>query len=435
VISLSRLLPLLVPPVVVAAAVGGVFARAASPETLRVTREESIRVRWSVPSEFDRLQVDIEAYLSAYGEDLDARRFATEAFARMLLPQRALEVALPAGRPADPQEARRFAAIVLEVLGSIPGPPPHPTALYPRTTLARIDAGDAAAREELFATVKSIQMNDIVDWFIPAYRSETQGKRALVEALSRREDSYFQLAAAIGATGPRVTDRVPFLLGILRSAEWREARRPTWQQICRALGSSKTPEALEALRAERASRTETGPEGDMRRLTVDVALALAGDESARAHVLEVSADFVANDWVSLLYVGGLQTRLFQGDLTAADDLAALWRLVEPKPGTHPLQEPITRLQLVVGCLLCDALPPPTIPADEWMSVFEKHASPLHRAIALAWAWRHRRPGALDEMVEELRKGLATAPVFNSAAYDTSGVAAVVEILRAWYRWS
>jgi hypothetical protein len=183
--------------------------------------------------------------------------------------------------------------------------------------------------------------NEIVGWFIPAYRSETLGKRVLVEALSLRDDPHFRLAAAIGATGPRVLDRLPYLLEILRSPEWREGRRPTWQQVCRAIGSSMAPEALSALRAERASRTETGPDGDLRRTTLDVALALAGDAPSRERVLAASADLAANGWVSLLYIGGLETRLFQGDETAAADLSALWELVRPKPGSLPHEEPVS----------------------------------------------------------------------------------------------
>jgi hypothetical protein len=431
--SSTSFLRLLVPPLVVAAGVGAILARAASPETLRETREDSIRARWSVPAEFEALERDVEAYLAHHGDDPDARRFAAEAFARILLPRRALDVALPAGTPPDPREARRLA--VLEVLGTVPGPPPRPSALYPRTTLARVDAGDPAARAALAEAAAAMGMNEIVAWFIPAYRSETAGKQAVLEALSRREDLHFRLAGAIGATGPRVTEHVPFLIEVLRMPEWREGRRPTWQQICRALGSSKTPLAIEALLAERAARTETGPDGDLRRTTLDVALAIAGDGPSRDRVLAASADPTGNGWVPLLYAGGLQMRLFQGDETAAPEIAELWRLVAPRPGTPPLEEPVVRLQLAVGMMLSDALPPTSIPVSDWALELEKHPSPLQRAIALAWRWRHRDPGALERMVEELRQGLDTAPVFVPAAYDTAGVSAVVEILRAWYRWS
>jgi hypothetical protein len=430
------LLRMLVPPVVVAAAVGGIFARAVSPETLRATREESIRVRWSVPSEFDTLQADIEAYLKAYGDDLDARRFAAEAFARMLLPQRALEVTFPRGARVSPQEVRWFGRVLLEVLGTFPGPPPRPSALHPRAVLARVDAGDAAAEEELAATIRAIGMNEIVAWFIPAYRSETQGKRALVDALSRRDEPHFRLAAAIGATGPKVRDRLPYLLEILRSPEWREGRRPTWQQVCRAIGSSKAPEAVEALKAERASRTEGGMEGEQRRTTLDVALALAGEEESRRRVLsDAKSDRAAHAWSSLLYVGGLQTRLFQGDESAAPDLATLWTLFDVDPAAPFTEESVIRLQLAVGLMLSDALPPASIPVGDWARELASHPSPLQRSIALAWAWRHREPGTLEGMVEEMRAGLASAPVFAPGAYDTAGVAAVVEIARAWYRWS
>jgi hypothetical protein len=86
-------------------------------------------------------------------------------------------------------------------------------------------------------------------------------------------------------------------------------------------------------------------------------------------------------------------------------------------------------------MLSNALPPPSIPVADWVRELADHPIPLQRAIALAWKWRLREPGTLEKMVEELRKGLASAPVFIPGAYDTAGVSAVLEILRAWYRWS
>src|SRR5262245_20709884 len=151
---LSRTTLLAVPPLVVAAAVGGILARAVSPQTARGAREDSLRARWAVPSEHARLLKDVDAYVAEYGADPEARWLAAEAYTRMLLPERAFNsVFQGSGAVVDTRTARRFAAPVLPLLGRLPGPPPVPSALYARTVLARIDAGDADARTELLENI------------------------------------------------------------------------------------------------------------------------------------------------------------------------------------------------------------------------------------------------------------------------------------------
>lgn len=416
----------LLPPLVVAGVIGGLLSRAFSPETERTHREDAIRARWGAQADFAALAKDLEAFVRDFGGDPEARWLAAEAYVRIGDPAAAFDAVFSDLRMReDRRTPRRFAGLMLERLSWMPGEE-KPAPLLVRATLARIDAGDPEARTELRKRVATMQYSEMPMWFIPATRAATASRSVLAEAIAARADvREFRIAAGGIVTGPKDKRFLDLLLEVVAS-DWRIEHLPAWRQVCRAVGSSMDPKATEILRQARNEVTGEGPFANDQRATLDVALALSEDPVALDRLDDHLRDPENGEGYLLLYATGLVTRWSQGDSKAGSRLKDLW--------SHATS-PLARLHVGYGVLLSDMLPPPEIPADEWAEALAAGPHPAQRVIPLAWHYRRRDPQALAATVLELERAIHEANLYKGDVAETANGTAVLEILRAWLRWS
>lgn len=391
----------------------------------RAALEASVRMRWGSPVEAPGIARDLDGYLERYGAEPEARWFAIEALARVGRAAAAVDVAAATpGFSATPGALKRLATLLLETLGTDRADPTRLTWLFPRTVQARIEAGDARAREELERVVAKLPTNGIIGLFMVAVRSPgSAGSRALGEALARRADVHeFRAAAAILLTGPHRVDDVPFLEEVLRST-WREDRRPTWQQVVRVLGATGDARAVGALLR---AREEAPPEPSHARNvqeTLDVGLALAERPDARERVMS-RLHATDGEWIAVLYANGLLTRWVHGDDGAVARMAQVWD-ADP-PGT-------VRIQLLYGCVMAEK-PPEGLPLEAWAGVAANATDPLAKTLGLVWRFRRKVPGAADDLLALLRTSLRGYGLEGQAGGETAEASSALDILRAFARW-
>lgn len=419
--SASRRLLRFVPPLLGAALVA-YLVLGNVPGQERQKAEASIRLRWESAADATTVANDVGAYLARHGEEPDAAWFAIEAYAHLRDVPRAVAVVTdrPALRAAR-GTASRLARILANALSELRGRPGSPSMLSVRLLLARLDADDEDARREWDAVVPKLEVPSLMAYYVPAYRTPGHGCEAIAAGFARRaEVREFRTAAALLRTGPARQQDVDWLLEIFHSP-WREERRPSWQNVTRALGSTGAPRALAALRAmhEKAVATGDTPTRD----AIDVGLAAADDLDARERVYALTA--AGEGWPAAVYGVGLAQRLAQGDATAVPRLLELWDR-DPRP--------VIRLQLGEGVLLADPAPPPNPVWTRWADVFASAADPLFRSIGHAWRYRQGDDQAFDSLAADLVEVARKTDLTSPANPDDADASAAVEVLRAWMRW-
>ena len=413
-------------PPVVALAVLGAVAWAVATHSDRAPREASIRTRWASRLEFESVAADAAAYLRDYGQDEDARWFAVEAFARVEAPVKAFDAAF--GREAGRTRAATRARLAALLARTLAGTPEARTVMSPRLLLARFEGGDATA-EDVRRALMELVPDQFVSWFVPAHRSRTSATQTVAEVFLGRPEPASKLAGTILSVAPGSGIAIDPLLGALATS-FRYERRPTWRQICRSLGACGEPRALAALRTERERLGAASFDGaesiDDDRFALDVGLALAGDDAARARVeagLEQGPRF---EWGGVLYAEGLEVRAAAGEREAYDRLVSIFDRM-------PLS--LVRLQVFYGLALSDVPPPADVPMDRLAQVLLDSGDEFHGVLAHLWAYRNGAPGAVEATERDLRKALADPQSTQAIADGESvGSATVYETLRAWMRW-
>ena len=430
--ALARRLPILVPPLVIAAIVGFLLVRSGSGGDCGA-REAAIRARWVTAGELESVTRDVEAYVRDCGTDERGRWFAAEAWARIGKYARAFDAVLGPKAPAPTAaDAHRFATLMLSLLGHPPGDLRASTWYYPRFLQVRIEAGDEKALTELSEVVSSISWTDIASFYVPFHRRPSPAVAALsTRLLSRAAEKEFAVAGAALGTGPGDTAHIPLLLDVLRGS-WRVERRAMWQQAVWALGVSGVPEGAAAVRKERERLVDKGMAADFFRLTLDMGLALADDADAQKRVLEALPAAAhptvgdATGWAGPMYAIGLQTRWARGSKPAAAALEALFGG----------RSNAAMLQVGVGCLLADPLPEGSDAfLDRVAKAFAGGPEAVQRVAANVHEFRRGRPEALSRLIRDLGALLANADLVNGEIEAESTVTPVIEILRAFARWA
>ena len=424
--ALARRLPILVPPLVIAAIVGFLLVRSGSGGD-REAREAAIQVRWGTAVEFGSLAGEIEAYVAEHGADAEGRWFAAEAWARIGKYTRAFDAVFGPKAPAPSgADARRFATLLLPLLGHPPGDFGASTWFYPRFLQVRVEAGDPKALAELSEIVAALSWTDVSAFYIPFHRRPSPAAAALSAGLLSR--SGVRELAVVGAslgTGPGDVAHVPLFLEVLRGS-WRLQHRAMWEQSVYALGVSGAPEGVAALRAERERLVEKGLAADYLRLSLDIGLALADDAVARNRVLEGIAAGKTAEWAGPMYAIGLQTKWARGSRPAAAALDVLF----------DVRSDATMLQVGIGCLLADPLPEGSGPfLDRVAKAFARSEEAVERVAAHIHDFRRGRTDALATLVRDLGAHLVSTDLVAAKMKDEGSVTPIIEILRAFACWA
>jgi hypothetical protein len=419
----TRRLWLFVPPLVVVGLVAYVVLRAVEVKD-RGPREESIRVRIASPVDHPSVLQDLPAYVEKFGEDVEAKWFAAEAYTRVRAPAKGYDVLWDDPRIAgDPATTQRYARMLVRVLS---GTDEAPTGLRERLLLARAEAGDADARETLRESVASMRFEQGgLVFFKSLVRAPTSALHVVADGWFGREDPMLRLAGAALGTGRQDAGRVETLVGLL-TGDWPHPKRGIWSEAIRALGVSDDPRAVEALERLRAAVVGDDVMQQAERVTLDVGLALAGAPGAAERLHEALRDERMRFAFST-YAEGLIWRLYRQDPGAVEKAVAFWDAY-----------PAGRLLLAYGCLVGDPPLPGGVPASAWADALEATGQPGETAVASVYRWRARRPGddgPRRALLEGLRRALddpeATAPY---ASGDDVGSFTVYETLRALLRW-
>jgi hypothetical protein len=420
-VARARRLALLLPAVVVAGVVGWVVSRTRA-ERERERAEASIRARWEVVSEIDRVGDDAERYLADHGRDEASRWFAAEALARAGRLSHAHSAVWDSSLAEDPATARRYALMLLERLPEMPG---RPNRLGPRALLARVDAGDPRA-QEVFRDV--VLGTDLALAFRPTFEaaalSDGPGRRTFAELLRRRGERQSDIAAANLTVGSRDREGLDLLIDAAGSGELRP-EPSAWVRTMRTLGASKDPRAVATLRAAQRA-LPAGAAGDFERGAIRIALAVAGEEPEAGGVEADLASGRMTDDEAVLYGSGLATRLQQGDLSALPAVLSLW---SRSPG------PWTRYVLARALLLSDDPPPSGVPAADWVEDLRRGGDTLLGVVADSYGRRAGDRAASRALVAAVGGAFADPEATARHAEGVRGPSAVVlEALAALARW-
>ncbi len=410
-------------PLVVGLGLVGAWVWTGAPSRARERIESDIRLRWESATEAPSVAVEVASYLGRFGAERDAVWFAVDTYAHLRDPVRALDAVT--SRPAvrdEPGAARKFARLLIEPLRRKRGTAEVKTALASRILHVLLEAEDRDAQRDWVDLAMHLSTPEAMTIFVPGSRTPSIGTTAIGTALAARtENRELRCAGAILLAGPRHNDDVPFLLDVFRSS-WRDERRPMWQHVVRALGSTGDPRAIEAL------TTFVDPtSGDPRlptRATIDLGLALAGDREARARLL-ADQNGVGMPRVLSLYGAGLAVQLAQGDERAIPRLVELW---------NAATDPMFRFQLAEAVLDADPLPPKTFPAERWADEFVQSDKVLFRALGHAWRFRMRRETAFESLGADLVEAAALVNFDDLRSPEDTGPGALIQVLRAWLRY-
>ena len=389
----------------------------------REQAETSIRLRWEAPAEAPGVVKDLVPYLDRFGGDPAAVWFAVEAYAHLRDPKRAYEAV--SSRPAIRDERgapRHLARLLVESMSRIRGAAEGRSEWAGRLLHIRLEASEPNAIAEWGAFSTRLTTPDAMMLFVPASRTPSIGTRAIATALSaRKDDRELRAAGAILLASPSHTEDVPFLIELFRSS-WREERRPTWQHIARALGTTGDPRAIEAL-----TTYVDSPAGDQQvgnQTAVDMGLAVAGDAEARKRLFAAPAAPGLPRLLSL-YGMGLGLRLSDGDERAIPRFVELW---------DGMPDPMFRFQLAEVVLMADPVPPTTFPTGRWADALLASDVVLYRALAHAWLFRTGAETAFQSLGADLLEASALAEREHSSSPEDPGPGALMEVLRAWLRF-
>lgn len=410
-------------PPVLGVAIVGYLVLASTPRQEREKAETGIRLRWESATETPAVEAEVGAYLSRHGDEPAAAWFAVEAYAHLRDVPRAVAVVTdrPALRDAE-GTPRRLARILADALSEERGRPGSPSMLSVRLLVARLDADDADARrtwnDEI---VPKLEIPLLMAYYVPAYRSPSSARSAIATGFARRSEvREFRTAAALLRSGPAFLDDVPWLLEIFHSS-WREERRPSWQNVTRALGTTGDPRALAALRTAHEKAAANGDTAT--REAVDVGLAIAGDVEARERVFALTG--AGSAWLTALYGVGLAQRLSQGDATAIPRLVELWDRDDRLE---------VRLHLAEGVLLADPAPPQNPAWGRWADTLAASPGLLARSTGHAARYRAGAEKAFDGLADDLVAAAKRLDLSSPPNPDDVDASAAVEVIRAWLRW-
>jgi hypothetical protein len=303
---------------VVALAAGGAFAAfrmGSSPEAReRVERRLEENLSRAGAARDPRTETQVDNYLRRFGSVPEARWFAAAAYLALDRPARAAstvwnryEIRAQPGTPA------RFARLFLETWHRSAG-----ADLRPRIALA--EAGDAAAREALFAPALA-DREGALDLARELYRTRSPLLSDLEAALRSHADPAMRDAGAVISLRPGRPGDVPVLLGLVEDAGEGADGSPVLSRALLSLGATEDPRALARLREglEAARRRD----GDRSASVWWIALAAAGDAEAVAMV--VAEGWLDDPSTSALAVDALVHRVGAGDEAADRTLLQSWR--------------------------------------------------------------------------------------------------------------
>ena len=419
--NVRRLLGLL--PLLAGLGIAAAWIFSSAPSREREQAESSIRLRWESIPDTAAVAQDAAAYLSRFGDDPDAVWFAVETYARLRDLRSALEAVTSRASIRDEKgAARRLARLLIEPLRRVRGTSDVKTPLSSRILQILLEAQDPDAVRDWADLSTHLSTPEAMTLFVPCSRTPSIGTTTIATTLAARtDDRELRVAGAILLAGPGHLYDVPFLLEGFRSS-WREDRRPTWQQIVRALGTTRDPRAVDALRAF------VDPPGSDPRLpslaTIDTGLALSGDREARERLL-AKPDGPGIPRLLSLYGMGLAVQLAQGDERAIPRLVELW---------DEAPDPMLRFQLAAAVLAADPAPPAAFPAARWAATLVDSDKPLFRTLGHAYRFRVGLDTAFQSLGADLAEAAAQSNLDSPTSPEDAGPGALLEVLRAWLRY-
>jgi hypothetical protein len=427
----------IVAPLLVLGVVGFIVVQALPSGSAALEREKTaLRARVGVRKEREALLEDLRKFARAHRDDVESVRFSTGLFARLHATKDFAETfADDRARARRPGEAKAFAAATLRALSYDVDEPEKISWMFPRAMQALVEAGDADAKTELRGLIAKLGRpkpdgsRESTEWTLPIYaaahRTPSAARDLVIEAWEQRPD-YPELVAAAATLRTWRGDRRHDALMRTLILEGSNGRRFFWRHVVRAFGTGGTAEHARYLAEQRAKVVDDSPEARTHIEAFDIGLAMTGDAEAAKRAR--AAILPKDDAVGVNWAVGLCTQLIHGERDAAKDLATLWDVAGDP----------TRLQIGVGVLLADPLPPDgAAPYDDWAARLSQGPSRVAKTVAHAWRYRRRAARTadglddlLDDLVGAAREMEASPPTIMEADHSS----ALIEVLRALVRW-
>lgn len=408
-------------PLIAGLVIAGVWVWTTAPRREREAAEAAIRVDWEAPAASVACNKRVDDYLARFGDEPSAVWFAAEAYGHLRNFRSAvLSIKTHPAAQAEAEAPRKLARLLLGPLSVEQGNPEKHTILWTRVLHTRLDARDPEGERDWAEYIPRLESGDVMPFFMPGQRTPSRGAIALGEGLaSRKPVRELMSAGSILLAGPKHKDDVPQLLDNFHSS-WRDERRPTWQQIARALGSTGDERAIAALREELPKTTDEGQISNRR--GVEVALAVAGDRDAKERILS-NAAAPGFAWYLGMMAAGYAKRLSQGDDSAVARLLEMW---------DRTPDEATRYQYGLAVLLADPAPPAVF--NRWADELVQSQELAHRTLGHVWRYRIHADPPFGPLADDFISAASVVNLAAAPAIEHPDVSAAIETLRAWLRW-